>query len=502
VFAEATGFHVAAKGRRVAAAVARTSLALAIAASSMASFPASAVASRLDSDRVDGVELAAQEIPESSAPDVSARAGRLVTADGRVLWARSDDTARAMASTTKVMTALLVLESSELDDTVKITKAASGVDYALGLKTGEKLSVRKLLELALVASSNDAATALAIHVGGSPSDFAVRMNERAAELGLADTRFVNAHGLDAAGHHSSARDLEKLLKLAMDEPEFRRIVAKRSVKMPAYKDRPGRSFKSTDRLLGDIEGLRGGKTGFTDDAKYCMVADAERDDIALTAVVLGASSSKKRFGSTKTLLEWGFEHYRNRTLCSTTQGAGQVPVSADPRHQVSTRFAETKAAPVLDLLGPVTKQVSLQGSVALPVFAGQRLGTARIMQGDTVLATVDAVASAPMASAEETVAAVAVKGYARRTVIAKAARSTSAVARFDTTRAVDKVVNLPRRVPAPIAVGQKLGSITYKQDGRDLVTVPVIAAQAVETPSPLAQLGALIVSGLQLVTGA
>jgi len=107
-----------------------------------------------------------------------------------------------------------------------------------------------------------------------------------------------------------------------------------------------------------------------------------------------------------------------------------------------------------------------------------------------------------MASAEETVAAVAVKGYARRTVIAKAARSTSAVARFDTTRAVDKVVNLPRRVPAPIAVGQKLGSITYKQDGRDLVTVPVIAAQAVETPSPLAQLGALIVSGLQLVTGA
>jgi len=454
----------------------RLAAAIALLTSALAGSPAAAFAARYSTDRVAGVPLSAGRVPYSSAPDVAARSGALVGPGGRTLWTRKAEVRRAMASTTKVMTAIVVLEQCRLDETVRVSRAAARTPYRLGLKTGERRSVRKLLELTLVASSNDAASALAIHTAGSVSGFAKLMNAKAAQLGLANTRFANPHGLDSKGHYSSANDMNRIMRAALAQPEFRRIIAMRSVFLPAYKTRPARRIKATDKLLGVVDGMAGGKTGFTNDARYCFVGTARRDGLTLTASVLSAPSSSERFTAARRLLEWGFRHYRYRTLCAPTQSAGTVAASTNPSRTVSARYAATARLPVLDVLGPVGRERSLQASVTVPVFAGQSLGTVRFVQAGAVLATVQAIAAAPMASAEETVGVVRIEGSAD-VVVAKAAPTTAWVAPYDTSRPIERVVDLPENVAAPPAPGEVLGAITYSQDGRVLVTVPAVAAE-------------------------
>jgi len=148
------------------------------------------------------------------------------------------------------------------------------------------------------------------------------------------------------------------------------------------------------------------------------------------------------------------------------------------------RCAKTLLAPVFDLAGPFRRVASLDSSVVVPVFAGQKLGVVRIVQDSQVLATVDAVATAPKASAEETVGTVPIAGYAGRSVVAKAAASNAAVAPYDASRAVERSVGLETSVTAPVFAGQVLGEITYRQDGRVLVIVPAVAAESFEAPAP------------------
>ncbi len=371
-------------------------LACALLAGSLSFAPSAALASKLGSDRVGGYRVSSSRIATSTAPDITAKSGALV-AGNRVLWSRKLDSQRAMASTTKIMTALLVLENCGLKETVTITKTAARTPYATGLRTGERRSVRKLLELTLVASSNDAANALAIHVAGSRKGFAKRMNARAKQLGMTNTRFVNAHGLDAKGHYSSAADLTTLMRAAIKHPEFKRIIKMRSVKLPRYKKRGARTIRSTDKLLGQVSGLRGGKTGFTNDARYCFVSSARRDGVTLTAVVLGASNSSARFTSSKRLLTWGFKYYRIRTLGTAGQTVGTASLSGGPGGQVGVKLAKTVSVPVMALLGPVARTVELQ-PVAAPVKAGDKVGTVRYIQGSEVIASTDAVAAASVAA--------------------------------------------------------------------------------------------------------
>ena len=245
------------------------------------------------------------------------------------------------------------------------------------------------------------------------------MNRRAAELGLKDSHFRNPHGLDASGHYSSALDMSRLMQEARKHSEFRRIVSLRSVYLPRYKSRPARRIRSTNRLWGVVKGMRGGKTGFTNHARYCFVGSASRDGVMLTTVVLGSPSSADRFTSSRRLLEWGFKHYRVKQLCANTQGAGVLLISGTASQTVGVRYASTVKQPVLDVLGAVARVPSLPSSATVPVFAGQKLGVVRFVQAGTVLATVDAVASAPKASAEETVGTVPVEGYPGLVVVAR-----------------------------------------------------------------------------------
>lgn len=369
----------------------RATIAAAVLATSLSLAPAPAEAARLSSDSIGGIKLSSGRIDKAKAPDIDAKSGVLVDSGGRVLWARQAGTERPMASTTKIMTALIVLEKRKLTEKVKITKTAARTPYATGLRAGEKVTVRKLLELLLVCSSNDAATALAIHTGGSVKGFAKMMNARAKKLGMVDTKFKNPHGLDAKGHYSSPRDLSKVMHAASKHKEFRRIIKLKSVKLPKYKTRRARTIKSTDKLLGQVSGLQGGKTGFTGKARYCFVGSATRNGIALTSVMLGSPTSAKRFTSSKRLLEWGFKHYKVKKLCSGGQPVGSLPVSGETTRSVGVQLAGNSSAPVLGLLGPVERIAELPPSIDPGVEKGTAVGTMRFVQNAQVIATVGIV---------------------------------------------------------------------------------------------------------------
>lgn len=331
----------------------------------------------------------------AGAPRVSMKAGVLVTRDGRVLWARKPDEQRAMASTTKIMTAVVVLEHASLDATVPVSSKAARVGESVaGLKTGDVFTVRTLLEGMLVKSGNDAAEALAVYVGGSESGFVDLMNAEAKKLGLDNTHFMNPHGLDEKGHYTSARDLSVLARYAMQNKEFRRIVGMPSVDLDGVGPDP--ELETSNLLLGTYPGANGIKTGWTNDAGYCLVASASRRDNELYAVVLGTQSEQARFDQAAALLDWGFEHYATRYVASAEETIGIVPVSDYLDVTVPAIVEKSVKMPVFDVDGEVTETAELYPGIKAPVAKGDRVGTLILKQGDRLLAQVPLVSGADM----------------------------------------------------------------------------------------------------------
>jgi D-alanyl-D-alanine carboxypeptidase (penicillin-binding protein 5/6) len=378
----------------VSARIATAFLALALVA------PAPAFAVRLKTDVVDGVAVGAPgaERLRKAAPDITAPAGILTTADGRVLWARGAHARRPMASTTKIMTAVVVLERARLSDVVTVSRDVNTVEEGgVGLVAGERLTVRQLLEALLVRSGNDAAVALAVHVAGSVPRFAVMMNEKAAQLGLKDTHYVNPHGLTSPGHFSSAADLAVLARYAMRDPEFRRVVLLQGVVLPRPNGQ-NRLLKATDALIGAYPGLVGVKTGFTNPAGYCFVSAAQRDGIMLYGVVLGTKSERARFKQTAALLDWGFKHYRRVPVVSAATTVGTVHVADFLDRDVTALTGEATSAVIFDLAGPLKRTYELRPSIGAGFFAGAVIGTATVTQGSRVLATVPVVTADAVAA--------------------------------------------------------------------------------------------------------
>ncbi len=357
-----------------------------------ACFPAAANAEVADVDRVAG-RAPGSALAVRGAPDVEMRAGILVTGDGRELWSRAATGTTAIASVTKVMTALVVLKKTRLEEQITVPAAASRMgESSAKLEPGQAVSVRKLLEAMLVRSGNDAAMTLAHHAGGSEPGFVALMNEEAGELGLEDTQFANSHGLDESGHFSSAADVAVLSRAAMRVPEFRRIVGLRRITI----DGPSGEvlIEASNELLGSYRGAIGVKTGWTDDAGYCLVAAAERGGIQLMAVVLGAQGPRSRFRQAERLLDWGFANYLDRQLTSAGETAGVVPVADWLDVGVPVVVAETTRAPVFDVDGEVTRRLALPKSVRAPVRSGDKLGMLTLVQGERLLARVPLVAAA------------------------------------------------------------------------------------------------------------
>lgn len=226
---------------------------------------------------------------------------------------KNEDVKSAMASTTKIMTTIVILEKTDLDETVTVSAKAGGTGGSrLGLKRGDKASVRDLLYGLMLRSGNDAAVALAEHVGGSVKGFAELMNEKATELGLTNTHFVTPHGLDDANHYTTALELAKLTDYAMDNETFTKIVGTKSTTI--YINNQPRQINNTNELLGVLNGVVGVKTGFTNNAGRCLVTETKRNNMDIITIVLGADTKKDRTKDSVNLIEYTFSKYKMYNL--------------------------------------------------------------------------------------------------------------------------------------------------------------------------------------------
>lgn len=298
--------------------------------------------------------------------------------DGQLMLARSPDAPRPIASLTKVMTALLVLEDRELGDEIAVSGAAVfddddfGASSTLGLKAGERRTVRELLDALMLQSANDAALALAIAVSGSEQRFVSLMNERARALGMSDTRFFSPSGLDDRGR-STARDLLVLTRAAYAEQGFGQIVASQFRTIPAPRGRP-RRVQNRNALLWLYRGAIGVKTGSTVGAGYCVIATAERGGRRLVAIVLG--DRNEPFSEAATLLEHGFEGFRERSFLVAGEAIGTVAIrgGAVP---VKAERSITALVPTVQI-DRVRERVVVSPAAVFPPAAGERVGSIKL----------------------------------------------------------------------------------------------------------------------------
>jgi D-alanyl-D-alanine carboxypeptidase (penicillin-binding protein 5/6) len=330
-----------------------------------------------------GAVLLAAAAVASAGPPPEIEAGSVLVgngANGRILYGEQQARRSAIASITKVMTALVVLERTQPDDVVTVGGPAPTIgESTIGLRAGERLTVRELLTAMLVYSANDAAYALAYHVGdGSIASFVGGMNAKARELGLGDTHFSRPDGLDAPGNHSSARDVFKLARVAMRKPLFRQLVRIRRTTVS------GLTIRNRNDLLFSYPGTVGVKTGHTSDAGWSQVAAARRDGITIYAVLLGGPSREQRNADLVELLDWGFDQYRRVAVIRVghTYAEALVPFS----DRTLPLVAVEPAVAVTQLGQPLVERVVAPAMVALPIEKGQPLGEVHVYQGDKLVA--------------------------------------------------------------------------------------------------------------------
>jgi D-alanyl-D-alanine carboxypeptidase (penicillin-binding protein 5/6) len=307
---------------------------------------------------------------------------------GEVLASRDVHERVPVASLTKLMTVLLTLEYAKPTDVVTVSPAAAAVgESSADLRAGERLTVRELLEAALIQSANDAADALASYVGhGSEQRFVAMMNAKARKLGLRDSHFVRPDGLDAPGHVSSAHDVTLLARMLMHRPLVRQIVRMRTATIAG-----GEVLHTWNDLLGSYPGLSGVKTGHTSSAGWNEVAAARRNRLTIYATLLGSPDRYVRNRDLVKLLDWGFSRYRVAAIAVKGRAYAQAAVGYG-RKPVALVAART-LGPEVRIDYPLVRRVVAADAAALPVTKGQTLGQVRLYQQGHLVGAVPLVAS-------------------------------------------------------------------------------------------------------------
>ena len=318
---------------------------------------------------------------------VAAPSAVLMGPDGQVLYEKDGRTQRAPASVTKVMTLLLVFEALDrgeiaLGDPVTASAHACSMGGTqVWLEEGEQLTVEEMIKCVALPSANDCAVALAEHLAGTEEAFVGRMNERAAELGMADTHFVNACGLHAEGHVTCALDIARMSRELMGHEAVKNytLLWQDSIRGGAF------VLTNTNKLVNSYPGLTGLKTGFTSQAGYCVAATAERDGLALVSVIIGGESIQSRNRDAAALLDYGFAAYCAVTL-TADQPLGPVRVRMGRAEQVGCAL---KSGPPMTLkksdLPLLEKTLTLPEEVAAPVEEGTPLGVLTVRrEGETL----------------------------------------------------------------------------------------------------------------------
>lgn len=315
---------------------------------------------------------------------------------GQILYAQNEHEARPPASVTKIMTVLLTMEAIDsgriaLDDMVTVSAYAAGMGGSqVFLAEGEQMSVDDLLKAVCVSSGNDAAVALAEHVAGVTELFVEQMNNRARELGMNDTHFVNCTGLTAEGHVTSAYDIALMSReLLLHHPEVRNYT---TIWMDTLRSGTF-GLSNTNKLIRFYDGATGLKTGFTQEAGYCISATAERDGMELIAVIMKGNTSDSRNADAKTLLNYGFSTYTLVDI-QPEEPLPVLPVVLGAADTVSAVLPEEGRTLLLEKsqTGGLTQTVELPETVAAPVCAGDRLGTLTVSREGTVALAIPIVA--------------------------------------------------------------------------------------------------------------
>ena len=332
--------------------------------------------------------LAAVLLLPQRAQAVSARSGIMLDAlSGRVLYEKDPRTRSLIASTTKIMTALIVCEQCNVLDRMRIPAEAVGIEgSSMYLREGEVLTIQELLYGLMLSSGNDAAIALAIYCGGTVEGFVQLMNDKARLLGLSDTHFENPNGLDAPGHYSTARDLALLAAYAMEDPIFRKTVSARTVVIGE------RHLRNHNKLLWFLEGADGVKTGYTRAAGRILVSSAQRDGRRIIAVTIDDPDD---WNDHLRLLEEGFSRYHVQRVVTAGDYVGTVEVAGGEGTQVTVYAAEHfvyALAPeesvqlVLPGLGFVYAPVAEGGDAgfAYVTIQGKAVGKVPVRYGQTV----------------------------------------------------------------------------------------------------------------------
>ena len=269
--------------------------------------------SKTDIDEDIYIEINQKEVIETSSnpeeADVDSRIALIYDrASGKILYEKNGNKQTPMASTTKIMTAIVVLENANLKDVVTIDSKAAGIGGSrLGLKKNDKITVNDLLYGLMLRSGNDAAVALANYVGGSVEGFAQMMNEKAKEMGLTNSHFIVPHGLDNDGHYTTAYELAKMADYALKIDKFKQIVGTQNTTI--YINGYAKAINNTNKLLGSVSGVYGVKTGFTNGAGRCLVAACKRDDLDIVTVIIGADTTKQRTADTIKLINYAYNNF-------------------------------------------------------------------------------------------------------------------------------------------------------------------------------------------------
>ena len=316
-----------------------------------------------------GALLPTPQAQAEELPPIWAHAAIVLNSGGEIVFEKDADVRSLIASTTKLMTALVTLEHASLTEEVEILPEYTAVEgSSVYLPVGARVTVRQLLEGLLLASGNDAALALAGHVAGGEEGFAALMNEKAAELGLTGSHFANPHGLDAAEHYGTARDLGRLMIACMEKRELVELLQERTATVGEQR------FLNHNKLLTLCPGCLGGKTGYTEAAGRCLVSCCERDGTRLVCVTLDDPND---WVDHQLLYNWAFARYSTRNVTETL--AFSIPVVGGEREELPVRACELRL--FLPRAEELTLVAHMPRFVFAPVEAGDPAGTVSVFRG-------------------------------------------------------------------------------------------------------------------------
>lgn len=393
---------------------AQLTVGLACAVALVAGIPSVAGAQVLTTDNICGKAADARGIAAEDLPDTDASNAFVMGKNGTVYYARSADEQVKIASITKVMTAILAVENCKMDEKITVSNAAAAVgNSTAGLLEGDELTVEQALRGLMIPSGNDAAIALAEHVGkkldpktkDAVATFVKAMNERAKKLGCTGTLFENPHGLDfdewAGDMHSTAHDVALMMQEAMKDDTIREVMASEDpwIEVTGADGSDHSHSMDTHNVLLGQDGNIGGKTGTTDDAGYCFASAYNRDGDEIYTVVLNSSTTDQRFADTATLASWYYDHKVTVEIANTQKKtANGNPLMARVSQTdwtdktIDATLADPAAqATVFSLAGEVTEKVSYD-DLSGTVHVGDKVGSVTLKQDGTKIAVMDLVA--------------------------------------------------------------------------------------------------------------